>query len=224
MEVDIKLYLEGGQMKNLYIIGASGCGREVLNIIKDIHAIQGIQWNIMGFLDDNLNALDGIECDFKVVGTIKDFIPQENDVLVMGIASPQIKEKIVPMLKARGAVFQSIIHPYVSLGRFNTIGEGAVIYSGFGMTVNVHIGDFCTLLACGLGHDVTVGNYSTISSWCNIMGHVQIGNRVFMAGNCAIAPSAVIEDDAYVGVGSVVLRKVKAGKRVFGNPAREMDF
>lgn len=45
-------------MKNLYIVGASGCGREVLNIIKDIHAIRGVQWNIVGFLDDDLQALD----------------------------------------------------------------------------------------------------------------------------------------------------------------------
>ena len=43
-------------MKNLYIVGASGCGREVLNIIKDIHAIRGVQWNIVGFLDDDLIA------------------------------------------------------------------------------------------------------------------------------------------------------------------------
>ena len=63
------------------------------------------------------------------------------------------------------------------------------------MTVNIKIGDFCTLLACGLGHDVEVGDFSTISSWCNIMGHVKIGNRVFMGGNCSAAPNAVIEVD-----------------------------
>ena len=82
-------------MKNLYIVGASGCGREVLNIIKDIHAIRGVQWNIVGFLDDDLQALDSIDCDYQVVGTIKDYLPQANDVLALGIASPQIKEKIV---------------------------------------------------------------------------------------------------------------------------------
>ena len=58
-------------MKNLYIVGASGCGREVLNIIKDIHAIRGVQWNIVGFLDDDLQALDSIDCDYQVVGTIR---------------------------------------------------------------------------------------------------------------------------------------------------------
>lgn len=211
-------------MKNLYIIGAGGCGREVLNIIKEIHAIQGPRWNIMGFLDDTEDPLAGKECDYAVVGTIKDFQPGENDVAVMAIASPQAKQKLVPELKERGVVFESVIYPYVNLGRFNKIGEGAVIYNGFGMSVNVEIGNFATLLACGLGHDVQIGDYCTISTWCNIMGGVKIGNGVFMGGNCAVAPNAVIEDNAFVGVGSVVLRRVKKGTRVFGNPAREIDF
>lgn len=211
-------------MKDLYIVGAGGCGREILQIIKDIHRIQGQRWNIMGFLDDTEAPLAGKECDYGVVGTIVDYVPKENDVLVMGIASPKAKQALVPMLLNRGAVFEQVIHPYAALGNFNSIGEGAVIYSGFGMTVNVRIGNYATLLGCGLGHDVQVGDYSTISSWCNIMGGVKIGQRVFMGGNCAVAPHAVIEDDAYVGVGSVVLRKVKQGKRVFGNPAREMDY
>lgn len=92
------------------------------------------------------------------------------------------------------------------------------------MTVNVHIGDFVTLLSCGIGHDVRIGDYATISSCCNIMGGVQMGTAVFLGGNVAVAPHAVIEDNAYVGLGGVVLRRVRAGKRVFGNPAREMDF
>lgn len=211
-------------MKNLYIMGAGGCGREVLKLIKEIHAIQGPRWNIKGFLDDTEAPLAGIDCDYSVVGTIKDFVPGPDDVAVMAIASPAAKKMLVPSLKEKGVIFESVIHPYAALGNFCTIGEGAVIYSGFGMTVNVHIGDFATLLACGIGHDVNIGNYCTISSWCNIMGGVKIGNGVFMGGNCAIAPHAVIEDDAYVGIGSVVLRRVKAGKRVFGNPAREMAF
>ena len=159
-----------------------------------------------------------------MVGAIKDYVPKENDVLVMGIASPQAKQKLVPMLLDRGAVFETIIHPSAGLGNFNEIGKGTVIYGGFGMTVNVRIGDFVTLLSCGIGHDVRVGDYATISSCCNIMGGVQMGTAVFLGGNVAVAPHAVIEDNAYVGLGGVVLRRVRAGKRVFGNPAREMDF
>lgn len=58
-------------MKNLYIVGASGCGREVLNIIKDIHAIRGVQWNIVGFLDDDLQAL------VASIVTIRSLVPSK---------------------------------------------------------------------------------------------------------------------------------------------------
>lgn len=210
-------------MKDLYIVGAGGCGREVLQIIKDIHRIEGPRWNIRGFLDDTENPLGGKDCDYGVVGTIKDYVPKENEVLVMAIASPQAKQKLVPMLLERGAVFESVIHPNANLGSFNTIGKGVVIADGFKMTVNVRIGDYVTLLSSICGHDVQIGDYSTLSSLCLLMGGAQVGNGVFIGGNCAVIPHVVIGDNAYVGVGSVVLRRVKAGTRVFGNPARKMD-
>lgn len=211
-------------MKDLYIVGAGGCGREVLHIIKDIHRIQGPRWNIKGFLDDTEDPLKGKECDYGVVGTIQGYQPKENEVLVMAIASPQAKRKLVPMLLERGAVFESVIHPYASLGEFNTVGEGVVIYGGFSMSVNVSIGDYVTMLSSWLGHDVQIGDYATVSGMCHILGCVQVGVGAFIGSNVVIAPDANIEEDAYVGIGSVVLRRVKKGKRVFGNPAREMDF
>ncbi|MDR1276776.1 MAG: NeuD/PglB/VioB family sugar acetyltransferase [Candidatus Accumulibacter sp.] len=211
-------------MKDIYILGAGGFGREVLNLMLDIHATQGQRWNIKGFLDDTEDPLRGKACDYSVVGTIDDYIPKKNEALVMAIANPAAKERISTTLKARGAVFESVVHPYAYLGRHNTLGEGAVVYGGFGMTVNVSVGNFPSFLTCGLGHDVTVGDYCTISSYCNIMGRVSIGHRVFIGGNVAIAPGVVIEDDAYVGAGSVVLKRVKAGEKVFGNPAREIGL
>ena len=47
-------------MKNLVIVAAGGCGREVLQWAKDINRIKS-RWKIKGFLDDDLNALDSIE-------------------------------------------------------------------------------------------------------------------------------------------------------------------
>jgi len=217
--------MEAGEcMKDLYIVGAGGCGREVLHIIKDIHRIQGPRWNIKGFLDDTEDPLKGKQCDYGVVGTIKGYQPKENEVLVMAIASPQAKQKLVPMLLERGAKFETIIHPTANLGEFNNIGQGVVIYGGFGMTVNINIGDYATILSCSIGHDVRVGDYSTISSLSHLLGGVEVGQGVFLGANSVIAPKAIVEDGAYVGVGSVVLRRVKTGRRVFGNPAREMDF
>lgn len=210
-------------MKDLYIVGAGGCGRETLQIIKDIHRLQGLRWNIRGFLDDTEDPLAGKDCDYSVVGTIADYIPKENDVLAMAVADPKGKRKLAEMLLARGAVFENIIHPGAALKDFSTMGTGNVIYGGFSMSNNVQIGNFTTLLSSLVGHDVQIGDYTTISALCNITGYVKIGEGVFIGGSCAIAPHAVIEDNAYVGIGSVVLRRVKAGQKVLGNPARVID-
>ena len=96
-------------MKNLYLAGAGGLGREVLNIVQDIHLVQGQQWNIKGFLDDTQAPLLNKACDFAVVGTIKDYIPKANDVVVVCIGDPTTRRRLVEMLKALGAIDKSLI-------------------------------------------------------------------------------------------------------------------
>lgn len=211
-------------MKNLYIVGAGGCGREVLQTIKDINRIQGPRWNIMGFLDDTEDPLAGKACDYGVVGTIVDYQPKENDVLAMAVADPKGKRKLAEMLLARGAVFENIIHPGAYIWDYVEMGIGNVLYGGASLSRNSRVGDFTTLLGSQFGHDVQIGSYSTISGLCSVTGYVELGEGVFIGANCAIAPHTIIGDGAYVGMGSVVLRRVRAGKKVFGNPAREVDI
>ncbi len=206
---------------DLLIIGASGFGREVLQWVKDINKIEK-RWNILGFLDDDLNALEGYECDYKIIGRIKDWVPKESEHFVIAIADPEIKERIVNALEAKGAKFVSIIHPTAIIGECNRIGKGVVIYPYAKITVNVRIGNFVTLLGSSIGHDAVVGDFSTICGNCGVNGHVQIGKKVFLGGHVAIAPGKRVGDGAYVGIGSVVVTNVKEGYRVFGNPAKRM--
>lgn len=210
-------------MKQIIIVGAGGFGRELLQWIKDINKIEK-EWIIKGFIDDDLSALDKYECDYKVIGTIKDWQPKEDEVFACAIANPKIKEKIVTELKIKGAKFEQIIHPRATMGEFNQIGEGFIMYPKARLTVNIKIGDFVTLLSSGVGHDVNIGNYSTISSNCGINGHVELGERVFVASNAIIIPSKKIGNDAYIGAGSVVINNVKAGTTVIGNPAKRLSF
>ena len=44
-------------MKQLIIVGASGFGRELLQWCKDVQKVKK-EWEIAGFIDDNLQALD----------------------------------------------------------------------------------------------------------------------------------------------------------------------
>lgn len=211
-------------MKDLYIVGAGGCGRETLVLLQDINRIQGPQWNIRGFLDDTEDPLRGKECDVGVAGSIQDYSPRPNDVLVMAVADPADKKMLAEMLKTRGAHFVSAIHPYAYMGQHCNIGEGVLVQSGFGMTVNVTVGSFVTLLSACVGHDVSIGDYTTISSHCNISGNVSIGDEVFMGGNVAVAPRLNIGRQSYLCMGSVVLKDVPPSVKVLGNPAREIGM
>lgn len=210
-------------MKNIIIVGAGGFGRELLLLIKKINKVYS-KWKIKGFIDDNLLALDGYECDYPVLGKIECWEPTEDEVFACAIAAPKTKEKVVSLLKSRGACFAQIIHPEVSLGEFNSIGEGVVMYAKSGMTVNIKVGHFVTILSSGIGHDVTIDNFSTISSYCGINGQVHIGKRVFIGSNATIIPGRTIGDDTFISAGSVVIRNVKPGTKVFGNPARRVDI
>jgi len=211
-------------MKNLYLLGAGGFGREVLAMLFGMQVKYGQQWNIMGFLDDTKDPLKDKACDAKVIGTIEDYFPKNDDVLALCVSDPKGKEKIVNLLKPRNVIFENIVHPKTYIGKYCTIGEGTIIMPNFGMTVNCTIGNFVTLQACCLGHDVNIGDFTTMSALANILGRVNIGKRVFIGANAVLAPSVHIEDDAFVGAGSVVLKKVKQGEKVFGNPAREIGF
>ncbi len=210
-------------MKDLIIVGAGGFGRELLQWIKDINKLQ-TKWQIKGFIDDNPNALDELECDFMVIGSIQGWEPKSNEVFVCAIATPSIKEQVVTSLKSKGASFVRIIHPTAIIGDHNKIGEGLIAYPNSYINTNVRIGDFVTLLSSGIGHDVVVGDYSTISSYCDITGGVKIGKRVFLGSHVTIVPGRKIGDDAYLGAGSVVVTHIKEKTKVMGNPAKKMLF
>ncbi|MBR2182350.1 MAG: NeuD/PglB/VioB family sugar acetyltransferase [Acidaminococcaceae bacterium] len=210
-------------VRNLLIVGASGFGREVLQWVKDINKIEN-RWNILGFLDDNLNALDGYECDYKVVGKIQDWNPKGNEDFVIAIANPVIKERVVNELESKGAKFVSVIHPTALIGGFNHFGRGVVVYPYAKITVNTKIGDFVTLLGSNIGHDVVIKEYATICGLCSINGHVQIGKNAFVGSHVVIAPSKKVGNNAYVGNGSVVITNIRAGYKVYGNPAKRLDI
>ena len=208
-------------MNKIYIVGAGGFGRELLWWIKDINKVNPT-WDIVGFLDDNPNALDNYECDYKVVGSIKGWEPKENEEFALALGSPALKRKIVEIMKDKGARFATIIHPTAMLSEFAHYGEGFIMFPNSKLSANSTVGDFVTLLSSPIGHDTIIGDYSVISGNCNIVRNVVIGKDVFLAAGVCIAQDVHVGDGAYLGLGSVILNDVPPGATMFGNPARIM--
>ena len=203
-------------MKDLIIVGAGGFGREALYLALDINKYNP-QWNIKGFIDDNEKALDGVRCDYPVIGKISEWQPKENEVFAMGIAAPKTKEMLANLLKEKGAKFVTLISRHVRIQPFVKIGEGCVITGNIGD--NSVIGDFVHIAGSMIGQDSEIGDYSTTTGYVNVAG-ATLGKRVFVGSHAMILNHTKVEDDAEIYPGSMVIRKVKVGAKVFGMPAK----
>ena len=206
-------------MKKLIIVGASGCGREIADYAEHINAVTPT-YEILGFLDDNLHALDGIRCAYPVIGTIADHVPDGTAGYAMGIASPKIKKKLSALLEAKGAEFVSVIHPTTTISSSAVLGKGLVTYPNSKIGAGAVLGDFVTLQSTIVGHDVHAEDFVTISSSCGLTGGVKLEEGCFLGDHAAVSIGLTVGQGAYVGIGSVVIRDVEPWKKVFGNPAR----
>lgn len=202
-------------MKDLIIVGAGGTGRQRLDAIKKINTIEK-KWNIKGFLSDDLDALKGIRCDYSIIDTIIDYTPKENDVFVCGIAMPHIKERVVNIMKAKGAVFQTIIHPRSCVGDFVEIGEGCYIEGS--IQPNARLGNFVSIMSSLIGVSSIIGEYSTTTGYSNIAG-AKLGKRVFVGSHAVLLGNVKVGDDSVIGAGSIVFTNVAPNVTVMGNPA-----
>lgn len=211
-------------MKNLIIVGASSWGLEVYAWHQDALGY-GSDWSFKGFLDDNLNALDGVSfANHSILDRIDAYQIDKNDVFVCAIGNPKIKEKVVLRLQSKGVSFVSLIHKSVLFFRDVHLGSDIILSPSVIVSNSVVIGDHVAInLACTIGHNVKIGDFCQISSQCDLTGHVQLGKAVFMGSKSTIIPKVKVEDGAVIGAGSVVTRKVKTGTTVFGNPAKVIN-
>ena len=208
-------------MKDLYVVGAGGFGREVYGWLL---AMEGSSdWRFCGFLDDNPDALQGLDYAEGVVAPATDFKANVGQLFVCGIGDVQTKMKLCQPLLDQGAEFVTVIHPTAVVGKNVHLGRGVVLCPGVILTCDVEVGAM-TMINCqsSVGHDVSIGDWCTVSAHCDLTGHTRLGRGVFMGSGARIIPGKSVGDHAVVGAGSVVIRSVASGQTVFGNPAREL--
>lgn len=210
-------------MNDLIIVGASGFGREIADCVYDINAVSPT-WNLLGFIDDNLEALNGKQSNLKVLDTIKDHTPKKDVSYVCALAFPEIKEKIILDLKRKGAQFATLIHPLAVVSPSALLGEGCVITHFSNVSCNTKIGNFVSILASGVAHDVSIGDFSTLSGHVYLNGNVTVGRSVYLGCGSMVAPSKTVSSFAKISIGSVVISNVKEGYTMYGNPARKFNL
>lgn len=209
-------------MKDLLIIGASSFGVDVLE-----HAKQSIgymtEFRFKGFLDINKDALSSMPNLPQVLCYEDDYIIQENDVFICSIGNINIKNKCIEKMKARGAIFINLIHKDSNVSPYSIIGTGNIFLKNSTIGSNAKIGNHCLIqIGSVIGHDCVIGDFCRIDCYAVCVGGVKVKDNVTIHTSAVINHKVTIGKDATVGACSFVIRNVKEGITVFGNPAREI--
>jgi len=211
-------------MKNLIIIGAGGFGREVYGLAKRCDGYNA-DFVIKGFLDDKTDALSGFNYPVGIISSIADYRPERDDVFVCALGSVQQKMKCFNIILDKGGVFINLIHPSSIIMDNVKLGTGLIIMPNVFMTNDITIGNCVTIQAFSvIGHDCQVGDGSHLSSYSFLGGCCKLEGAVTLHTKATILPKLKIGEKAVIGAGSVVIKNVKAGVTVFGNPAKVLNF
>ena len=206
--------------KPIYIYGAGGLGREVLSLLWAIK-----EWEVKGFFDDTLpvgELVNGIPVigDFNHLSTKTD-----RTSIVVALGDPSNKWALVNRLSTLQLDFPTIVHPSALIQDQNhiTIGAGSIVCAGSVLTTNISVGRHVLInLNATIGHDCSVGDFTSIMPGCNLAGGVKIAARVLIGSGANIRNNVRVGDQSTVGMGSVVLNDVADRQVVVGVPAKPL--
>lgn len=208
-------------MRKIVIIGAGHLAVDIYDVIEAINR-ECPTWDVLGFLNDFPVDLGKYGIREKVIGPVNGWKPRADEEYVMAIGDTQAKPGLVEAFKRGGARFPVIVSRYAMVNDTAVIGEGSVIVSTTKIARDAKIGRFVTIGDATVGRGAEIGDFSNLASYVNVYQDVKVGKRAQLWSNSVILNN--VGDDAVVGAGSVVVAKVKPGTRVFGVPARKIEF
>lgn len=205
-------------MKDIVIIGAGGLGREVAWLIEEINQAKK-EWNILGYLDDNVENHGKILSGYKVLGSVGEvFSLPEDTYIIVAIGNGKIREKIVEKIGERN--YAILIHPNVNIAASSEIEEGVIICSGAVVSVDVKIGKHCIInFSSIVAHDSLLEDFVTLHVNVNVSGNVKVGRYSTLGSGSSIYQGKKIGKNCMIGMGSAVLRNIKDNKTALGVPA-----
>ena len=108
-------------MKDLYIIGSGGFGREVAWCVERINDVTPT-WKLKGFIDDNETKWKTKEDGYIVLGDCEYLKQQENAYAVCAVGNAKVRKQIIEKLSNSGVRFATIVDPSVILSKRVSIG------------------------------------------------------------------------------------------------------
>ena len=209
----------------ILIIGASGQGKNIALLIEQIGG-----YEIIGFVDDNLEKKDQIIKGYPVLGNLDKVLEKFQEINVaLAIGNSKVLEKIVTKLKNinnKQIYFPNLIHPTSQFNQTDVqMQEGNIVNANVIFTTDINIGSYNYFnRCCSISHDVKIGNFCLIHAGVHLSGNSNLGNKVWFGVGSTIIQGLKINNNVTRGAGAVILKDVKENAIMVGNPARLLRY
>lgn len=209
-------------MKDLYIIGAGGFGREVAWLVERINEVKPT-WNLKGFIDDNEALWGTMEDAYEVVGGC-DYLKTLGEVYaVCAVGSARVRKIIIEKFAYSDIRFATVIDPSVIISKRVDIGEGTIICAGTIITVDIKIGKHVIInLDCTIGHDDVIEDFVTVYPSVNVSGNVSVGECSELGTGMQIIQGKNVAPNTIVGAGAVIVKDLNESGTYVGSPAKKI--
>ncbi len=210
------------RLKKIAVFGAGGFGLEVAMLIEQINALSN-EWDLIGFFDDGVETGTFVN-GYPVLGNIETLNGWKEELyLSLALGIPKTKKAVCEKIKNKNIIYPTLTHPNVIEGKseYVKLGKGCIICAGNIITTNIEIGKHVILnLACTVGHETKIGDFSSFMPTCNISGEVQIGEATFWGTGAKVINRIKVGNNVIIGAGAVVITDIPDNVTAVGAPAK----
>lgn len=204
--------------KDLIIIGASGHGKVVADIARQMMENGQKRYTKIQFLDDDKskNACG----TYPVVGTTENMEQYLGADYFVAIGDANIRQRMAKRLESFHAAVPVLVHPKAIVGEDVSIGEGTVLAGGTVINAGTDIGKHCIInTGATVDHDCVIGDFVHIAPGVHICGGVHIGESTWIGAGVTVVQELAVCSHCMIGAGSVVVHDVNVSGVYVGNPA-----
>lgn len=204
--------------KPLLVFGSGGHAREVMAVAEAMNS-DSQQWDILGFLDDDVARHGTTVGGWQVHGGLETFARQGVDVVV-GIGSTSARRQVALRLAQAGYSFASLIDPSAVVRNRVSLGPGTVVFPGAVLTTDITLGRHVVVnTAASVSHDCVIGDFANIAPGARVCGTVRIAEGTDIGAGAVVKQGLHIGPWSIIGAGAVAISDIADHVVAVGVPA-----
>lgn len=209
---------------SIYIIGAGGHGKIVLDILKArreffsgdpaVMSIPELYTDKIYFADQN-SELAGKYLNGHEILYMKTYALRDANFFFVAIGDNETRRKIYNELKSRDYPTDVLASPFAYVSPEAAIGDGTLINHGTIVQPGTLIGENCIIsTGARIGHDCKIENHIYIASGSILCGNAHIGNNTIIGAGAIIKFGVSIGKDCFISMGSRIKCDIPDGSIV----------